>query len=506
MVENYAFWDLIAEEAYRPKNNQLKLNDYSKFCKEAPHKKIYMFGCNNAAKAFCEEADCRENIVAFLDNAENKWGMEYCNIPIKSPSEVLPALTSDDLIIICMRLNADAVAAQIEKYGFYNNFSLGVLVSGMEPYKSWVEIIDQEKDKPLQDYIMMESTNDFDGNSGELYTYLKRIGTKYRFIWIIKELKHKVLLPDKNDIALCPRESIEDLKEYMRLRAVSKWQIWDNYPLRKVRDDQINVFLQHFGMGYKQVKDIVTTPAYVNYVLSPNETVYKIVRESFVYGPDTKVIFGGLPRNDVLFEEGHNELAKITDKKYKKAVMWAPTLRKSRLWDRADSDIDYPLGISLIYTVSDMEKVNEKLRELDMLLVLKIHPRQRIDFAEKDYSNIIYLDGDSIKKVHSYRLMAEMDAMISDYSSIVFDYMLLDRPIAWVIEDIDHYKIVFLPEKPLELMPGPKITNLEGLFLFLEDVSNSVDSWKEERNRISKIYNADDKGTGCKKLVEKLGL
>jgi CDP-glycerol glycerophosphotransferase (TagB/SpsB family) len=116
------------------------------------------------------------------------------------------------------------------------------------------------------------------------------------------------------------------------------------------------------------------------------------------------------------------------------------------------------------------------------------------------------MDAESIKKVHAYKLMTQMDAMISDYSSIVFDYMLLDRPIAWALEDVEHYKIEFLMENPLDFMPGEKIYNLSDLFAFLEHVSNGVDLFKAERNIVSNKYNAPRQGRGCENIVRILGL
>ena len=88
-----------------------------------------------------------------------------------------------------------------------------------------------------------------------------------------------------------------------------------------------------------------------------------------------------------------------------------------------------------------MELLNEFLKELDLLLIVKPHPRQRNNFSEDEYSNILYLDGDRVKRIHAYKLLVQMDALITDYSSMVFDYMLLDRPCAWVLEDREHYKI-----------------------------------------------------------------
>jgi CDP-glycerol glycerophosphotransferase (TagB/SpsB family) len=272
-----------------------------------------------------------------------------------------------------------------------------------------------------------------------------------------------------------------------------------------VRKDQINVFLQHYGMGYKQVAHLYNSPDYVDYVLTTNEFVCGLEKKSITYSETSHFIYGELPRNDVL-KQKWDELSKITRISFNKVVMWAPTLRESRYYNRVDSDISYPFGISLIYEKKDMNLLNDQLIKLDMMLLIKIHPRQKINFKEDKYSNILYLDGTSIKKIHAYKLLSQMDALITDYSSIVFDYMLLDRPCAWVLEDREHYKIEYLMDNPEEYMPGERIYTLEDLKRFLVSVSDGIDTYGDERRNICRRCNPSFEGKGSESLMEVLGL
>ncbi len=510
--ESYAFWDLIAEEAYALSNPVLRTGNWEKFQREESNRNIYLFGCNEACRDFIRLYKEQFRLAGVLDNSKAKWNGEFEGLKVLEPEKTVSGLSAEcDTVVIAMRLNADAVAKQLDRLGFCNYYGLGVLVSGIEPYSGWVDRAIGWKGKcPVEDIIMMESTNDFDGNSGALYEYLKAMGSKHRFVWIVKEEESKKLLKDKNDIALCPRNSIEDLKQYIYYRAVSRWQIWDNHPIRKVRKEQTNVFLQHFGMGYKQIANIFNSPKYVDYALNTNENVYEYEKHALLYAPGTKMIFGELPRNDVLFSRKWRELEKITGgfptAQYDKAVMWAPTLRDSKLYNRVDSDLTYPFGISVIYTEAEMDRLNGFLKERNMLLLIKIHPRQKCNYTDGRYSNILYLNGETVKKVHAYKLLTQMDAMISDYSSIVFDYMLLDRPIAWALEDLEHYQIQFLMDNPLDFMPGEKIYSFEDLLGFLEHVRNGEDIFQNERRVVAEKYNAPMKGKGCENIVNVLGL
>ena len=506
-MECYAFWDLIAEETYECCGQNLKEKSWEEFRQKEKDKTIYVFGCNDAGRAFIRQYQDQFCFAGVLDNSQAKWGTEFEGLPVFNPNQAVPRLSPrTDAVVIAMRMNADVVAAQLENLNFCNYYGLGVLVSGMEPYKDLVQKIRDWKKQPPKDMVMLESTNDFDGNAGALYEYLKKKNRRHQYIWVLKEEENKKLLPDSRDIAICPRKNMEDLKQYIYYQSVSRWQIWDNEYIRKVRPDQINVFLQHFGMGYKKSAGLYTAPDYVDYVLTTNEKVYEFSKESMFYAPKTKVIYGELPRNDVLFLGRGRELEKIVEGAYDKAIMWAPTLREAKKGKRTDSSRSYPFGISVVYTKEEMEQLNDFLGQRDMLLLIKIHPNQKKNYSDQKYSHICYLDGKSVKKVHAYKLLTQMDAMISDYSSIVYDYMLLDRPIAWALDDMEEYQLPFLMENPLEYMPGEKLYCFADLLRFLEQVKRGEDPYRLERAVVAESCNAPMEGKGCEHIAEFLGL
>lgn len=503
----YAFWDLIAQEAHLPDSEILKKNTWSRFCTQARGKHIWIFACNDACRELIGHYGGAWDICGILDNSPAMWHKEYCGKTVYPPKDIMPNMGKDDVVVIALRLNADLVAKQLTDSGITDIYSLGVLISGMEPYRSFAEACERMKQEPLHsEMVLIESMNDFDGNSGALYEWMKSNHCDRHFIWLCKSEDSQNPHMDDRDSRLCPAKSIRDLKEYIRVRAIAKWEIWECDPIRKVRRDQINIFLQHYGMGYKQVAHLYRSPHYVDYALTTNAFVHEMEKKSITYGPDTKFIYGELPRNDVLHARRWDELSALTHKTYKKVVMWAPTLRESRYYHRVDSDIEYPFGISLLYTDRQMERLNEFLAESDVLLIIKIHPRQKINFLEKEYSNILYLDGDRAKQLHAYKLLTQVDAMITDYSSIVFDYMLLDRPIAWVLEDREHYKIEYLMDNPDEYMPGAKLYTMEDLLLFLTDVGKGADRYQKERREICARCNPSFEGRGCERLVQALGI
>ena len=118
------------------------------------------------------------------------------------------------------------------------------------------------------------------------------------------------------------------------------------------------------------------------------------------------------------------------------------------------------------------------------------------------------LDGISVKKlgIDNYRLMKDMDALISDYSSAAYDYLHLNRPIAYTMDDAEDYKVGFLVENPKDYMAGTIIYNYEDLYSFIADVSNDIDDYKEKRKELSdKIWEFHD-GKSCERLAKHMNI
>ena len=115
-----------------------------------------------------------------------------------------------------------------------------------------------------------------------------------------------------------------------------------------------------------------------------------------------------------------------------------PTFRKGITFEREDSTAIEPLGIPIFKIMDEIQDLNDYLKTNNALLIIKIHPMQDLNSIKiHDYSNIKVLNGYSVKKlgVDNYRLMKDTDALISDYSSAAYDYMHLDRPVGFTMDD-----------------------------------------------------------------------
>lgn len=363
------------------------------------------------------------------------------------------------------------------------------------------------KNKELEDIIVLESHNDFDSNTGAFYDYLikNRYNKKYKIIWLIRN-KRPAKLPANVDCVPLFKPSIK--KDYFIVRA--KYIATCQEVKGQISKKQKTYFLTHGSIALKSSKGNVILPDNLNYCLCPSEYMAPIMAEQYTINyPNDKQVILGYPCHDYLYGESQGELLKITSKVYYKVILWMPTFRKNYSGTRNDSTSELPMGIPVFNTMEELEILNDKLKYKNSLIILKIHPMQDItQIKVKTLSNIIVIDGMSVKKlnVDNYRLMRDTDALISDYSSAPYDYLHMDKPIAYTLDDVKNYKLGFMVKNPKDYMAGHFIYNKNDFNKFIDDVLLGKDPYKNERQKLfNKLFKYHD-GNSCQRLAVHMGL
>jgi CDP-glycerol glycerophosphotransferase (TagB/SpsB family) len=137
----------------------------------------------------------------------------------------------------------------------------------------------------------------------------------------------------------------------------------------------------------------------------------------------------------------------------------------------------------------DFEKLNSFCKEQSIIFIVKMHPFELLGLfdtiSEIKLSNIIfYKAGCDI-----YPLLKSSDMLITDYSSIYFDYLLADKPIVYFVYDMAEY-IASRGEFMLdfdEFTAGDRADTLEKLFEMITK-NLSTDSYKSKRERLKNIF------------------
>ena len=252
------------------------------------------------------------------------------------------------------------------------------------------------------------------------------------------------------------------------------------YPIKPSKKQMV-VNLWH-GMPLKKIGNLEYGLENIDYnfftkLVSSSDLFTPIMKTAF-NAKDEQMLLVGNIRNDELFEE-----------KKDKNIIWMPTYRNSKNYHDSQDAFIFSLD------ESEFEDINRILAEYEYHLYIKLHPLEESQFKFKNnYSNIHMLSEDIISQHYGtlYKFLGTTSALITDYSSVFLDYYLLDRPVAFTINDYEEYKEKrgFVFDDIKSLMAGPTISNLEELLKFLLSVMNSEDEFYIERNKVNSIVNS----------------
>jgi len=186
----------------------------------------------------------------------------------------------------------------------------------------------------------------------------------------------------------------------------------------------------------------------------------------------------GYPRNEILtcnekdrkahiasFENESTKrvIAQIAGKDYKKVFIYMPTWR--------DSQRD------LFVQSFDLGKMNGLLQEKESLLILKPHTNTIVDHVDQ-YSNIVLVDS----KADVYPILAYTDVLITDYSSVLYDYVLMEgKDVILYLYDYEEYvkdRDFYYPFD--ENVVGKKVFSFDELYSCLEKEDYTIDLMKKK--------------------------
>ena len=165
-----------------------------------------------------------------------------------------------------------------------------------------------------------------------------------------------------------------------------------------------------------------------DYLIVTSKNIVSYYAEAFQMS-ENKIKALGLPRMDYYFE--NHDLDKLKEefsKKYniskdKKIILYAPTFRDE---ERYNNVFDY----------LDLDRFNEELGD-EYVLALRLHPKIKDFYKDDIVSEGKYIDVSDFES--EQELMLISDILITDYSSIMIEYSVLDKPTVFFTYDLDEY-------------------------------------------------------------------
>ncbi|MBP3328077.1 MAG: CDP-glycerol glycerophosphotransferase family protein [Clostridia bacterium] len=289
---------------------------------------------------------------------------------------------------------------------------------------------------PLKNTVLFESNPDFADNALPVYHELlkRQLNKKYKIVWLLNSNHHNLKLPD-NVYAFEREGSIKNRFRYYWLTSRSRFIFDSNIFVQKVHKEQIRIHLKH-GLPMKDASDYTKTIGNLDLLCVPSDFWIDVCSKEHSISKDLIKPLG-FPRNDVLFPQPHKH----------KTVIWMPTFRRHSRVPSIGSGFDYnsimPFGLPNISDFEQLQEINDLFKKNNAYLLIRLHPAQDTSgISLSDMSNI-KICNDAFINSHNttlYKLLTYTDALISDYSSIYYDYLLLDKPIALATFDFEHYK------------------------------------------------------------------
>lgn len=364
--------------------------------------------------------------------------------------------------------------------------------------------------KVNQKIIVFESNvgRNYTGNPKYIYEEMVKRGLdkKYRCIFMVVDTKIKIpgnaVKVRRNHlnylyIMATAKVWVSDsrLPSFLRKRkGVHYIQTWHGTPLKKLALD-----MEDITMAGETTLDNYKNNFYENaqtwdYLISQNSFSTDIFRHAFAFQKTMLEI--GYPRNDILMN--HNQETDISKIKHKlklpldkKIILYAPTWRDDEYYGQGK----YKFSLKL-----EFQKMKESL-EKDYVMIVKYHYLIMDNIDWSGYEGFIYAYDLSYDISELYLVS---DLLITDYSSVMFDYSLLKRPMLFYAYDLDNYKNMlrgfyfdFMNEAP-----GPISLTTEELIC---DILNYDESKYEEKyEKFAEKYNHLDDGKASEKVVDLL--
>lgn len=351
--------------------------------------------------------------------------------------------------------------------------------------------------------IIFETERDFWDNGWALYNYMLSNNYKYKYVWIVREPHNFSKIPNTK---FCTRFGSgvhwKAKYYYARARFVFFTHWTDNL---KRLSGQTSVYLGH-GLPLKREKTTVRK-VFFNYGLSLGKESSKY-HAMFLNCSENEMIPLGYPRNDLLLENvGEGKCNPIGDmSNYSKVILWMPTFRASTEKNLSETSCDTETGLPLLSSENELMTFDNYLNSKNVFLFIKVH-RLQVDkpVFYKKFSNISIVTDDVLVNAHLqlYEFVGRTDALISDYSSISIDYLLLNKPIGYILDDIDQYSRErgFCFDNVLDVMPGHHIYTKQELCDFIEDIIDNRDLFEEQRISVCHKYHDSYQGGACEKFV-----
>lgn len=501
--------------------------------------KLYLVGLSETyLKELYEKYNLTEHLAGILVDKDNRiseerkkekstisvWGKEVSLYPYEQFSE----LNKDAYFII---LN-DYFKEAYEKLLNYQNEDLGhdSNIFYFANHETEIDLSYREKynNTPLKNLIVFRSGPhassyvrgmDFADNARALFEYMLARGFNetYELVWLVKHPSDFRHITEKYDnvrflsFDWSVSEVPEERDAYYRVLCLAKYLFMtDAYGFaRNAREDQVRIQLWH-GCGFKTRVNFVRCEKRYEYTTVISRLYSKIHQD--IYGlREDQVLVTGYAKEDWLFHPDREAWERLSVPKADRYVFWLPTFRmaKTVLAQLNEYEMEGQTGFPIVDNFDKLRKLDKLLEDLNIMLVVKPHPFQdQSRIGQIGMKHIILLDNDLLvdQDIQINQLLGLADGLISDYSSAAVDYLLLDRPMGFTLEDVEEYgeSRGFVFDNIRDWLPGAELVSFSDFCQFVREIGQGVDFTREKRQKLKKVMHDYSDDQSCRRITEAL--
>lgn len=233
-------------------------------------------------------------------------------------------------------------------------------------------------------------------------------------------------------------------------------------------------------------------------IIAASPYIKKLMGSLFKAKEDT-IHIAGLPRHDVLFHEvKHSEIdmipeldekvADLRKKGIKKVILYAPTFHPGKT-DISPTD------------AADMDDMNTLAKKHNAYIFVQLHLKHVFNDQHdaRKFSNIDFLEGG----YDMYPTMHNFDALITDYSSIMIDFLLVDKPVILFAYDLEEYKKTMGVYEDFYKF-APLVKNYSEVRLELESIFNESFSHMKTQTKFKNLFFSYPDGDSARRIYERI--
>ncbi len=359
-----------------------------------------------------------------------------------------------------------------------------------------------------ENWVVFESFmgRNYSGQPKYIYQYMqKTYGDKYRYIWIVD--KHGIKIDGK-----CKKVKRWSLKYFFYMNRSKYWvlnmrqplsvprreetillQTWHGTPLKKLAFDLENI--HSYTPKYKE--NVFKQSRDWNYMLSDNPHSSKCFTSAYML-EQHQLLEAGYPANDPMYAPDKEQRAEQLKEqlgipKDKKVILYAPTWRDDEFIDTGE----YGFNLAL-----DVDKMREQFSD-EYVLLMRLHYLvvERLDKKMFD---------DFVMNVSSYDDITDLylltDLIITDYSSVFFDFANLKRPMLFYMYDLENYRdnLHGFYLNIQEILPGPILRTNEEVFDAIANIDRVEEEYKEKYDAFYEEFCCWDDGHAAERVVKEV--